>query len=409
MRALLSVANRDGLAPLAAELLRLGVEVFATDGTREASPRRASRCASVAVLTDVRALAGGQVKTFHPAIYAGILARRDRPEQLAELAQHGIGLIDLVVVNITPFAPQVGGSVRAPRRGRRMIDVGGAALPQRGRAQLRRCRGGLSSRPHYDAARWPICGTTAASRPSCASAWRPTRSRRSPPTTPRSPRTSTTSTASASPIALTRRAGEAARPALRREPPPARRHLSRDDPSRRRRSWTRPASRAGPADVQRPARPRCGLSHRDRLHRRHHVLIVKQANPVGLATNDSLGLAYQTGLRGRPGQRLRRPSSAVNRTVDEETAEAIVGNAYEAVVAPGFADAAPDQSWRASRHLAAAAGPAPRRARGCPITASPTWTSCASTAACWSRRSIGRRSTARSLTSSRSAGPRSRS
>ena len=86
MRALLSVADREGLAPLAAELLRLGIEVFATDGTREALAAEGVEVASVAVLTDVPALAGGQVKTFHPAIYAGILARRDRPEQLAELA-----------------------------------------------------------------------------------------------------------------------------------------------------------------------------------------------------------------------------------------------------------------------------------------------------------------------------------
>ena len=66
MRALLSVADREGLAPLAAELLRLGVEVYATDGTREALAAEGVEVASVAVLTDVPALAGGQVKTFHP-------------------------------------------------------------------------------------------------------------------------------------------------------------------------------------------------------------------------------------------------------------------------------------------------------------------------------------------------------
>jgi phosphoribosylaminoimidazolecarboxamide formyltransferase/IMP cyclohydrolase len=61
-------------------------------------------------------LVGGQVRTFHPAIYAGILARRDVPEQLEQLAEHGIGLIDLVVVNVAVRA-QVGR--QHPRRGSR--------------------------------------------------------------------------------------------------------------------------------------------------------------------------------------------------------------------------------------------------------------------------------------------------
>jgi phosphoribosylaminoimidazolecarboxamide formyltransferase / IMP cyclohydrolase len=90
VRALLSVANRDGISAFARELVGLGVEIYATDGTREhlaadgidVQPR----------LTDLTASppsSAGQVKTFHPAIYAGILARRDIPEQLAELEEQG--------------------------------------------------------------------------------------------------------------------------------------------------------------------------------------------------------------------------------------------------------------------------------------------------------------------------------
>ena len=71
---------------------------------------------------------GRPVKTFHPAVYAGILARRDRPEQLAELAEHAIGLIDLVVVNVEPFAPQVGERRVPLDEAIEMIDVGGTAL-----------------------------------------------------------------------------------------------------------------------------------------------------------------------------------------------------------------------------------------------------------------------------------------
>ena len=105
MRALLSVANREGISTFARELQTLGVEIFATDGTRDHLAEDGIEVASVSDLTNVPPLVGGQVKTFHPAIYAGILARRDVPAQLEELAAQGIGAIDIVVVNIKPFAP----------------------------------------------------------------------------------------------------------------------------------------------------------------------------------------------------------------------------------------------------------------------------------------------------------------
>ena len=107
VRALLSVANRDGISGLARDLLGLGVEIVATDGTREHLAGDGIEVRSVSELTSLAPLVGGQVKTFHPAIYAGILARRDVPEQLSELEANAIGLIDIVVVNVTPFAPAV--------------------------------------------------------------------------------------------------------------------------------------------------------------------------------------------------------------------------------------------------------------------------------------------------------------
>ncbi|HKG57086.1 MAG TPA: bifunctional phosphoribosylaminoimidazolecarboxamide formyltransferase/IMP cyclohydrolase [Candidatus Limnocylindrales bacterium] len=128
MRALLSVANRDRISELARELAALGVEMFATDGTREYLAADGVDVAPVSDLTHVPSLVGGQVKTFHPAVYAGILARRDSPEQLEELVKQGIGLIDLVVVNVKPFAPEVGRQMIGIDEAIEMIDVGGAAL-----------------------------------------------------------------------------------------------------------------------------------------------------------------------------------------------------------------------------------------------------------------------------------------
>jgi phosphoribosylaminoimidazolecarboxamide formyltransferase/IMP cyclohydrolase len=128
VRALLSVADRDGIAPFARRLQALGVELVATDGTRDALAAEGVDVGSVSDLTQVPPLVGGQVKTFHPAVYAGILARRDVPEQLAELEAQGIGAIDLVVVNVKPFAPAVGARLVPIDEAIELIDVGGAAL-----------------------------------------------------------------------------------------------------------------------------------------------------------------------------------------------------------------------------------------------------------------------------------------
>ena len=128
MRALLSVANREGIVPFARDLIALGVDVIATDGTREALAAEGIVVRPISDLTGSEAIAGGQVKTLHPAVYAGILARRDKPEQLAELEAQQIGLIDIVAVNVSHFAPQVGARLVPIDEAIEMIDIGGAAL-----------------------------------------------------------------------------------------------------------------------------------------------------------------------------------------------------------------------------------------------------------------------------------------
>ena len=128
MRALLSVANRDGIVDLARDLLGFGIEVYATDGTREFLAGEGVEVRSVNELTNGGPTLGGQVKTFHHAVYAGILARRDVPAQIEELRAQGIGLIDLVVVNVKPFAPAIGVKLVGIDEAIEMIDVAGAAL-----------------------------------------------------------------------------------------------------------------------------------------------------------------------------------------------------------------------------------------------------------------------------------------
>ncbi len=128
MRALLSVANREGISGFARELQALGAELYATDGTREHLAADGIDAKPVSELTAVPPLVGGQVRTFHPAVYAGILARRDAPDQLAELSEQRYGLIDVVAVNVKPFAPEVGRRHVSIDEAVEMIDVAGAAL-----------------------------------------------------------------------------------------------------------------------------------------------------------------------------------------------------------------------------------------------------------------------------------------
>ena len=128
VRALLSVADRQGLTALARDLLDLGVEVHATDGTREYLATEGVEVRPVTDLTGGAPDVGGLVKTFHAPIYAGILARRDLPDQDAALKAAGIEGIDLVVVNVQPFAPQVGQRRVPLDEALGMIDVAGTAL-----------------------------------------------------------------------------------------------------------------------------------------------------------------------------------------------------------------------------------------------------------------------------------------
>jgi phosphoribosylaminoimidazolecarboxamide formyltransferase/IMP cyclohydrolase len=128
VRALLSVADRSGISDLARELLDEGIEVYATEGTRAALSDAGIEVRATSELTDLPGLIGGQVKTYHPEIYAGILARRHDPADTASLAEHGVGAIDIVVVSISPFAPQVGRRVVAIDEAVEMIDVGGLSL-----------------------------------------------------------------------------------------------------------------------------------------------------------------------------------------------------------------------------------------------------------------------------------------
>src|SRR3954462_9398733 len=103
MRAILSVSDKTGLEAFARGLASLGVELISTGGTARAIAAAGIPVVNVSDVTGFPEMMDGRVKTLHPGIFAGILARRDRPDDLAGLRTHGIGTIDLVVVNLYPF------------------------------------------------------------------------------------------------------------------------------------------------------------------------------------------------------------------------------------------------------------------------------------------------------------------
>src|SRR6185295_12780230 len=103
-RALLSVSDKTGITDLGRGLLARGFELVSTGGTARQLADAGLAVTSFSDLTGFPEMMDGRVKTLHPALHGGILARRDHPGDLEALAEHGIGLIDLVVVNLYPFA-----------------------------------------------------------------------------------------------------------------------------------------------------------------------------------------------------------------------------------------------------------------------------------------------------------------
>ncbi|MFQ5873587.1 MAG: bifunctional phosphoribosylaminoimidazolecarboxamide formyltransferase/IMP cyclohydrolase, partial [Dehalococcoidia bacterium] len=107
MRALISVSDKTGLAPFARFLHQQGAEIFSTGGTHKALVDAGIQTKSVSGLTGFPEILDGRVKTLHPAVHGGILARRDLPDHMAQLSQHNIQAIDLVVSNLYPFVETV--------------------------------------------------------------------------------------------------------------------------------------------------------------------------------------------------------------------------------------------------------------------------------------------------------------
>jgi len=125
---LLSVSDKRGILDLGRGLVSRGFELVSTGGTARALAEAGLPVTSVSDVTGFPEMLDGRVKTLHPKLHGGILARRDRPDDLAALHAHGVGLVDLVVVNLYPFATAAANPATPFDSLIEEIDIGGPSM-----------------------------------------------------------------------------------------------------------------------------------------------------------------------------------------------------------------------------------------------------------------------------------------
>jgi phosphoribosylaminoimidazolecarboxamide formyltransferase/IMP cyclohydrolase len=123
-----SVYDKAGLDQLATALKAAGIEVVSTGGTARALEAHGVKVTDVAAVTGFPEILDGRVKTLHPNVFAGLLYRRDRPDDIDIVARHGIGPIDAVIVNLYPFEAIVAQPDCRPADAIELIDIGGPSL-----------------------------------------------------------------------------------------------------------------------------------------------------------------------------------------------------------------------------------------------------------------------------------------
>jgi phosphoribosylaminoimidazolecarboxamide formyltransferase/IMP cyclohydrolase len=128
MRAIISVSDKSGVTDFAWSLSQLGFEIFSTGGTKKALAQAEVPVKGVSEITGFPEILDGRVKTLHPVIHGGILARRDLPAHMEELARNKIETVDLVAVNLYPFVQTVSKQGVSLDEALENIDIGGPTM-----------------------------------------------------------------------------------------------------------------------------------------------------------------------------------------------------------------------------------------------------------------------------------------
>ncbi len=132
MQALISVSDKTDIVEFASALYSLGIKLISTGGTAKLLADHGLTVTEVAALTEFPEMLDGRVKTLHPTVHGGLLARRDQPQHMAALQRHGIETIDLLVVNLYPFEATVARPGCTLEDAIENIDIGGPAMVRSG-------------------------------------------------------------------------------------------------------------------------------------------------------------------------------------------------------------------------------------------------------------------------------------
>ena len=126
--AILSVSDPTNIESLGSALADMGATIYATSGTKARLQAAGVEVHTVSDLTGFPEILGGRIKTLHPGVHSGILAKRDDPAQMAQLQEHGLQVIDLVAVNLYPFAQTISKEGVTLEEAVEQIDIGGPTM-----------------------------------------------------------------------------------------------------------------------------------------------------------------------------------------------------------------------------------------------------------------------------------------
>lgn len=127
-RAIISVSNKKGVVDFAKALHSLGVEILSTGGTAKALRDAGVSVKEVSDYTGFPEMLDGRLKTLHPKVHGGLLARRDNPKDMEDIKEYGIELIDMIVVNLYPFEETVAKPNVTFAEAIENIDIGGPTM-----------------------------------------------------------------------------------------------------------------------------------------------------------------------------------------------------------------------------------------------------------------------------------------
>jgi phosphoribosylaminoimidazolecarboxamide formyltransferase/IMP cyclohydrolase len=335
MRAILSVSDKTGLVPLARELAARHIEVISTGGTAKLLQTEGLPVTAVSDVTGVPEMMDGRVKTLHPAIHGGILARRDSSDDARALTAHGIQLIDIVVVNLYPFAKAAANPETPFDALVEEIDIGGPSLI---RAAAKNFRDVLVV---VEPADYPRLVEELARDRGPSLEFRLELMRKAFQHTAAYDMTiaTTMQMVDAAGGKITRRGEPSAhgdRLTLRYGENPHQKAYWQAIPESMGRAWRvhqgKELSFTNLLDLDAAARIALEFSE-------PAGVVIKHTNPCGVATGSTTAEAY---VRAREADPLSAFGGivAVNRPVDEETARALMSTFIEAVIAPAITDAA---------------------------------------------------------------------